>query len=361
MLKVLRRLELSMARGLMRLPPGWQVRLSGKPALEVEGERLAPDVQLLLSLLARRGITSFKQDGVEVLRRRLHDDAVASAGRHPAVGATRDLEIPGAAGPLRARLYTPAVQDGTGTPLLVYFHGGGMAAGDLETHDGLCRHLCAGAGLRVLSAEYRLAPEHRFPAASDDALAVMKWAHSQAQALGADPRRVGVGGDSAGGSLAAAVSLVSRGESWAPAFQLLFYPATGRREAWRSLDLFADGLFLTRADIDWFGMQYARTLEDLADPRFSPLFARDLKGLPPALVVTAAFDPLRDEGEAYARAMSDAGNSVTLKRMPGVVHGFANMTDVSPTCRAAVREVVEELRARVDAVGSGRQKERGAA
>ena len=217
--------------------------------------------------------------------------------------------------------------------------------GDLDTHDSAVRFLAANAGVAVLSVDYRLAPEHPFPAAVDDAFAAFRWAVENAGELGADPARIAVGGDSAGGNLAAAVSLLARdGGGPAPAMQLLIYPATDAVGGQESRRLFAEGFLLTAADMDWFEEHYLPDAAAAQDPRVSMLRAEDLSGLAPAYVATAGFDPLRDEGEAYAERMREAGVPVALRRHPGLIHGFANLTAVSRTSRAAMSEVAGALR-----------------
>jgi acetyl esterase len=199
----------------------------------------------------------------------------------------------------------------------------------------------------VLAVEYRLAPEHPFPAGVEDGRAALKWAHANAKSLGADPKRVGVGGDSAGANLSAVVAQLATIDGGpAPSVQLLVYPAVCRHTAWPSLDLFADGFFLTRASIDWFHHKYSGHLPHggRPDARIHPLHGDDLRNLPPALVVTAGFDPLRDEGEAYATKLRGAGNDVTVRRFEGLVHGFFNMVGISPVCRDAVVEIAGATR-----------------
>jgi acetyl esterase len=266
------------------------------------------------------------------------------------------LRIPGPAGPIAARLYTAPGGSGRGgpggspqpagpgapsqaRPLIVYFHGGGWCVGGLDTHDGPCRFLATHSGAAVLSVDYRLAPEHPFPAAA------FRWAAESAEELGADPARVAVAGDSAGGNLVAAVSLLARDlDGPKPALQALVYPVTDAVGGQRSRDLFARGFLLTKADMDWFEDHYLPDPSMSADPRVSVLRAEDLAGLPPAYVATAGFDPLRDEGELYAERMRAAGNRVALRRHPGLIHGFANMTAISRTARDAMHELCGALR-----------------
>ena len=332
------------ARALMALPPGVQVRMSGKPPVRIEGDTLAPDMQLALALLERRGDSLETVSPAEARRARRRIAAVC-AGPPQAVGAVRDLEID-APVPLRARHYAPE-EPGGPHPLLVFLHGGGFVFGDLDTHDGVCRLLCRHSGAHILAVDYRLAPENPFPAAVEDARAALGWAFANTTLLGADPHRIGVGGDSAGGNLAAVVSqLAARDGGPAPVLQLLIYPATDFTGTRRSRELFGEGFFLTRAHMDWFELLYlgpGRAHRN--DPRASPLLAEDLTGLAPALVVTAAFDPLRDEGETYADALRAAGNPAMTRRFPGLIHGFLSAAGISRACREALLEIAGATRA----------------
>jgi acetyl esterase len=255
---------------------------------------------------------------------------------------TRDLTVGGAEGEIPARLYRPA---GLGDPsgLLVYFHGGGFVIGDLETHDGHCRRLAAGAGCRVLAVDYKLAPEHPFPASHDDALAATKWAFDNAADLGADPRRIAVGGDSAGGNLAASVALDLKDDpARRIAFQLLLYPGIWPDEETASRKAL-DGPVLTREALDWF----EKLLAAIAHPHAHRVMLgrRDLAGAPPALVVTAGFDPLKDEGRDYAARLTAAGVQARHVEYPSLVHDFYVMHDVSPAVAQAAAETAAALKA----------------
>lgn len=254
---------------------------------------------------------------------------------------TRDLTVAGGAGEVAARLYTPADAP-TPSGLLVYFHGGGFVIGDLETHDAHCRRLASGAQCRVLAVDYRLAPEHPFPAGHDDALAATKWAFDHAAELGADRNRVAVGGDSAGGNLAASVSLDLVGDvDRKLVFQLLLYPGIWPLEETPSRrDL--DGPVLTRAALDWF----EKLLAAVGHPQAgrAMLGARDLAGAPPALVVTAGFDPLQDEGRDYADRLRAAGVKAEHVHYPSLVHDFYIMGDVSPAVPRAAAETAAALK-----------------
>ncbi len=229
--------------------------------------------------------------------------------------------------------------------MIVFFHGGGHVIGDLDTHDQPCRFLARHSGALVLSVDYRLAPEHRFPAAVDDALAAFRWAHREAEALGGDPRRIAVAGDSAGGNLAAVVALRAKLDGGpAPAFQALIYPVTDYSANHRSAELFGEGFFLTQRQMDWYRDHYFATEDERRDPSASPLLASDLSGLAPALVVTAGFDPLRDEGEAYAKRLREAGVATTLRREPDLVHGFINAAGLGGRPAEALGAIATDLR-----------------
>jgi acetyl esterase len=332
------------ARALTALPPSAQVRLGGGRPVVIDGQTLDPELQLLLHLRERMGTPGMSASTPEAARRQARREARAYAGRVIEVGAVRDLEVPADHGPLRARHYAPE-EPGGPQPLLVYYHGGGFVIGDLDVYDQACRLLCRHAGVHVLSIEYRKAPEHPFPAAPDDATTAFDWAQANAAAeFGADPERVAVGGDSAGGNLAA---VVAREAGSRPFAQLLIYPAVETLDRhYPSHDLFAEGFFLTSDDRGWFHGHYLGT-GGHDDPRAHALTDHDLTGLPPAIVVTAAFDPLRDEGEAYAEAMRAAGVPVVLRRFSGLIHGFINMTGVSRASREAMIEVAGTLRALV--------------
>jgi len=329
---------------LCALPERAQLLLSRRASIALDGNTLAPEIQLLIAVNERRGELVLTTP--EQLRKQQREAALLIAGRKTRVGSVRDLEIDGAVGKLRARHYAP--ERGEGAPLLVFFHGGGFVFGDLDTHDSPCRVLCRHGGMHVLAVDYRLAPENPFPAPVEDARAALRWAQEHAAELGADPARVGVGGDSAGANLSAAVSLVAAQDGGpSPACQMLIYPAVDRTTKWPSIDLFAEGFFLTRASIAWFHRQYSggASAGGDSDPRLHPLVAESHVGVAPALVVTAGFDPLRDEGEAYAAALQAAGTVTVLRRFDSLIHGFFNLVGVSPICRDAVIEIAGMTRA----------------
>ncbi|WP_444634100.1 alpha/beta hydrolase [Cupriavidus oxalaticus] len=271
-----------------------------------------------------------------------------------AIAAQHDLTLDGAAGPLRARLYRP--DDSAALPLVVYFHGGGFVLCGLDSHDNICRSLARRSGALVLSVDYRLAPEARFPAAAEDAVAAVRWAAAHAAQLGADPARIAVAGDSAGGNLAAVACQQLRGSAIALRHQLLLYPyldCTDAATGSASYRECATGYFLSAAELDWYRAQYLANRADAEDVRASPLRQRDLHGLPPATIITAEYDPLRDQGEAYGEALQRAGHSATVRRWPGQFHGFISMQGVIDAASDALDAAAAALR---HAFGSSRQE-----
>lgn len=268
-------------------------------------------------------------------------------------GASEDVSnvenrtVPGPGGEIPIRIYTPGKE--TPYPVLVYFHGGGWVLSNLDTHDILCRRVANRADCIVVSVDYRLAPEHKFPAAVEDSYAAVQWVAEQARTLGGDPTRIAVGGDSAGGNLSAVVTLLARDQRGPSLiYQFLIYPATDylqdaiKRPSYREN---GDGYFLTREGIERFLNHYLTHEEDGKDVRFAPLRAESLRDLPPALIVTAEFDPLRDEGELYAERLREAGVPVTLKRYDGMIHGFFTMAGFIDKSRLAIDETTALLRA----------------
>jgi len=277
------------------------------------------------------------------------EEATALLGTPPWVDRVEDREIDGPRGPIRIRLYAPETP--ATLPALVYFHGGGWVIGSIETHDGLCRALANAARIAVVSVDYRLAPEHPYPAGVDDAYAATCWIAAHAEDLWIDSERIAVGGDSAGGNLAAVVALKAR-EFGSPrlAFQLLIYPITNNDLDTPSYLENAEGFMLTRAEMAWFWGHYLASPEQGSEPYVSPLRAEDLAGLPPALVITAEYDPLRDEGETYAARLQQAGVPTMLVRYPGMIHGFLRRYTLLDKGRDALHEVGEALRR---ALGTG--------
>ncbi|MEQ4523928.1 alpha/beta hydrolase [Nocardioides kribbensis] len=328
----------------MSLPPSVQRRLAGSPVV-LDGQTLAVDTQLMLKLQKLSGDPPIETMAFPDGRVQARVQTAMAGGKQP-IGAVRDLEVAG----LPARLYTPRARVSVAVrqppaPLLVFFHGGGFFFGDLDTHDATCRILAERGEALVLAVDYRLAPEHRFPAAYDDAVAAYRWAVEHVEELGVDRDRIAVGGDSAGGNLAAGVALEAARSGLPCAFQLLVYPATDATRATESLRLFGAGFYLSAEFMELANDSYMTEGLDPRDPRLSPAYADVPEGVAPAYVCTAGFDPLRDEGEAYARKLSDAGVTVELKRFEDQIHSFFNIVGVGRSSRAAVAEIADRLRA----------------
>lgn len=262
------------------------------------------------------------------------------------VESVTEMTVPGAGVDLPARLYRPKLGPGGAatTPTILFIHGGGFVIGDLASYDGQCRILCNQVGATLLSIEYRLAPEHPFPTPSDDAIIAAGWALDNVDRLGGDPGRFAVAGDSAGANLSAVVAQALRARRPGIAAQLLLYPVTDFSSERPSHAENGTGLFLTEDDMNWFRDHYVGEHGELDDPRLSPLLAASLAGLPPAILITAEMDPLRDDGEAYADALTAAGVEVIRHRYDGLVHGFFAMGNFSTTAQAAVDEICSDLR-----------------
>jgi acetyl esterase len=262
----------------------------------------------------------------------------------PALPRIEDIRIPGPAGAIPARVYAPSA-GGAPPPTVAYFHGGGWVQGDLETHHGLCARLAQHAGALVVAVDYRLAPEHKFPAAVEDCLAAYRWLRERGRDIGADSARVAVAGDSAGGNLSAVVSqLAASGGTPVPTCQALIYPAVDFALDTDSHRDLADGHVIPRDRILWYSQQYLRTEADKTDLRASPLRAPSLAGQPPTLIVTAGFDPLRDEGSAYGDRLRAAGVAVVHREYPGQIHAFVSLTKAIPQGMACTLEIAQYLR-----------------
>lgn len=332
-MKTVERLESLGLRAAMGLPEPVQRVLGGRRVVR-DGQTLAADLRLML-LLQRL----VRERGAETMpiaegRRAVRRHAAVTAGRQP-VADVRSLTVAG----LPARLYTPTRDSGA---LLLFFHGGGFMYGDLESHDAPCRFLAERSGVRVLAVDYRLSPEQPFPAAYDDALAAHRWVVEHAGELGADRTRIGVGGDSAGGNLAAVVAIEAARTGLPLAHQLLIYPVTDSVRGTRSAAMFSSGFYLTLQFMELANESYIVD-HDERDPRISPVYADLPAGLAPATLVTAGFDPLRDEGEAYARRLAEAGVAVDMHRFPDQIHGFFNIVGAGRTSRAANALIAAKL------------------
>ena len=307
---------------------------------------LDPQAQALMDALVARGVPPMHTLAPGDARRFYRERRTFTQPDAPEVGLVRDLHADGPHGPIPSRLYRPlGAARGAPLPGLVYFHGGGWVIGDLDTHDVLCRELANGSGCAVVSVDYRMAPEHRFPHAVDDCVAATEWVRREAGALALDPQRIAVGGDSAGGNLAAVVALSLRDQG-APslALQLLIYPATDQRRQAESHRANGEGYLLTRATMDYYHDHYLGGAHHDLDWRASPLLHGDLSRLPPAFVLTAGYDPLRDEGLQYSQALSQAGNRVAHVCFERQIHGFITMGRVIDEANAAVAICAGQLR-----------------
>jgi acetyl esterase len=301
--------------------------------------QLDPQARAVLERVARANLPPYPKLGAAAARTLYRETRGALSAPPPDVARVANLSATGPVGEVPVRLYRPlGTADDERLPALVYFHGGGWTIGDLDTHDVPCREFASLARCAVVAVDYRLAPEHKFPAAFDDAVAVTHWVHAHAGSLGIDASRLAVGGDSAGGNLAAGVAIALR-DTWGPriAMQALVYPATDMAADTASHAAFAEGYLLTREAILWFKDNYLRGPADEGDWRASPLRAADLAGLPPAYVITAGYDPLRDEGRAYADRLRAAGVSVTYECFEGMIHGFITMGGAIAAARHAIQ------------------------
>src|SRR5574337_360991 len=305
---------------------------------------LHPQARLLLDLMVERRIPPTHTLTPTDARTFYRERRAVTQPEPPPVGEVRDLTVDGA---IPVRLYhpRPAAERESPPPVLVYFHGGGWVIGDLDTHDTLCRQIALRSGCAVVAVDYRLAPEHRFPAAVDDSLAATRWVHAHAAALGVDGSRLAVGGDSAGGNLAAVVSILLRDAGDLPLrFQLLIYPATDQRRGWPSHTSNGQGYLLTSETMDYFHDHYLPDPAQDLDWRASPLLHPDLSKLPPALVLTAGYDPLRDEAVQYSHRLTLTGNRCTHVLFERQIHGFITMGKVIDEADAAVGICADALR-----------------
>lgn len=315
------------------------------PETVTRSERLHPEVRALLEMMDAQGAPPLESQDPVVARAARLEPMKMLGGEPVVLGRVEELSIPGPAGDIPARLY--ANEHGGLRPALVYFHGGGFVFGNLDTHDAVCRPLAKHSDGVVISVDYRLAPEHKFPAAVDDSYAATLWVAANAERLGIDARRISVGGDSAGGNLATVVAMRCR-DAGGPALasQVLIYPVTdvSAFDTGSHREL-AEGYFLTRSAMEWFTGHYLASADQKNHPEASPLLASNLSGLPPALVITAEFDPLRDEGENYAERLKQAGVPVTAVRYPGMIHGFVSMHGVLTGGRQAIEEAAKYIQA----------------
>jgi acetyl esterase len=310
---------------------------------------LHPDARALLDLIEERKLPAMHTLTPVDARAFYRDRRFFTQPAPPDVGTVVDTRCEGRHGAIPLRIYRPLGAAASPTrqhalPVLVYYHGGGWTIGDLDTHDVLCRELCNGSGAVVVAVDYRMGPEHRFPAAVDDCMAATAWVHAQATELGVDPSRLAVGGDSAGGNLAAVVAIAARDGGELPiAYQLLIYPATDMRRGHPSHAANGSGYLLTTETITYYHDHYITDAAHDLDWRASPLLHPDLSNLPPALVLTAGFDPLRDEGLEYANRLVAAGNRATYVCFDRQIHGFITMGKLIDEANTAVTLCAGEL------------------
>jgi acetyl esterase len=305
---------------------------------------LHPQARTLLDLIAASGIPPVHLLSPADARRFYLERRRFTQPDPPPVAEVRDLAADGPAGPIPLRLYRPRTDAGP-LPVLVYYHGGGWVIGDLDTHDVLCRQLALGSGCAVVAVDYRMGPEHRFPAAVDDCVAATRWVAANATALGVDATRLAVGGDSAGGNLAAVVAIAAREAGGPPiAWQLLIYPATDQRRVAPSHTTNAQGYLLTADSMRYYHDHYIDDPRHDLDWRASPLLAPDLSRLPPALVLVAGYDPLRDEGVQYAQRLTESGVRTSLVSFERQIHGFVPMGRAIDEANEAVATCADALR-----------------
>ena len=311
---------------------------------------LHPQAKAFLDMLASSGAPPIEK--LPLAEARAARAEMLEAGfPEEAVAEVQNRSVPGPGGPIPVRVYRPKKNETL--PVLVFFHGGGFVIGNLDTHDRLCRALANASDCAIISVYYRLAPEHKYPAAVDDAYAVTKYVAEHASEFGIDPNRIGVGGDSAGANLATVVCLLSRDRGGPQLkFQLLIYPLVDYYDESPSMQQYAEGHFLTRAGMDWFRDSYLPSREAGLEPSASPMYAKDVGGLPPAMIITAECDPLRDQGEAYARKLEAAGVAVELKRYEGMIHVFLQFAAALDTAKVAKNDAASALRKALGAATS---------
>ena len=327
----------------LRMPISWVNIITGPPAA-VDGRTLDGRTQWFLQLLARSRQPALHQRSVAEARTDFDTFMQLMSGRPAPVGEIVDRTANGSTGSLRIRIYRPAHSVARLLPTILYFHGGGFVIGSLEGDDLACRYFCARSGCAVVSVDYRLAPEHKFPAAIDDGVAAFRWLSAEAAQLGLDPSRIVLAGDSAGGTIAAVAAQELRGEPHPPCLQWLIYPATDLAGGTASHKSCGEGFLLTAADLEWFRGHYLNSPAEIDDPRASPLRAADLTGVAPALIFTAGFDPLRDEGEAYANRLTAAGVKTIHREFDTLIHGFIGMRGALQAAARAMDDMVAGLR-----------------
>jgi acetyl esterase/lipase len=303
---------------------------------------LDPHAKRLLHIMS--ATRTAERPNVEAMRNMILELAGVADAKDAPVRSSENREIPGLEGPLPIRIYTPVMASADTLPALIYLHGGAGVFCDLGTHEGLCRLLATSSSCRVISVGYRLAPEHRFPAAVDDARTAVRWIFEHCRELGIDPKRIVIGGDSAGATLATVVCQLERASERNFALQVLICPVAAIQADTQSRRMYSHGYFFDMATLAWALEHYLPPDADPLDPRLSPLYSNDLRGVPPAHIHTAEFDPFRDEGEAYADALERAQVCVRRWRHPGMIHHFYCMAGLIPQARQIIGQMGEAIR-----------------
>lgn len=351
-LSLFHRIQARAARGLLSLPDGLQRAIAGGGRIEIDGHVLDPQVQHMLAMHRRMRMPHLHALPVARARRQMDvNTAMLAPKTGPMEHVVDDMFEGPEGGRIPVRIYRPRGLPRP-APALIYFHGGGFVVGGLDSHDAVCRVLATEADCVTIAVDYRMAPEHPFPAAPDDALAAFRQAVARAEALGIDRRRIAVGGDSAGGNLSAVVSLDTREDPVRPALQLLIYPATDLTMSFPSIERLGRGFMLEKVQMEWYMRQYVPDASGRSHPRASPWFAPDVAGAPAAAVFTAGFDPLRDEGEAYARKLAAAGVPVTYTCHGSMFHGHINVCGGLSNARPLLSEMATALRRGFEVVES---------
>jgi acetyl esterase len=343
MKEIVRELQGKAANLALRMPISWINILAGPP-VTVDGRTLDGRTQWLLQLLARSGQPPIEKSSVTEARSEYDAFMLEMGGRLAPIGEMVDRIVDGPTGRLRVRTYRPAGAVARLLPTILYFHGGGWVMGSLEGYDRVCRYISSRTGCAVVAVDYRLAPEHKFPAAIEDAVASFRWLAENATDLGTDPARIVLAGDSAGGNIAAVAAQLLRDEPRPPCLQWLMFPATNLAFDSPSYESCGEGFFVTRAAMEWFRGHYLNNLSEIDDPRASPLQASDLTGVAPALIFTNGIDPLRDEGKAYADRLTAAGVKTFHREFESLIHGFIGMRGAIQAAARAMDDMVTGLR-----------------
>ncbi len=343
MKEIVRELQGKAANLALRMPISWINILAGPP-VTVDGRTLDGRTQWLLQLLARSGQPPIEKSSVTEARSEYDAFMLEMGGRLAPIGEMVDRIVDGPTGRLRVRTYRPAGAVARLLPTILYFHGGGWVMGTLEGYDRVCRYISSRTGCAVVAVDYRLAPEHKFPAAIEDAVASFRWLAENAADLGTDPARIVLAGDSAGGNIAAVAAQLLRDEPRPPCLQWLMFPATNLAFDSPSYESCGEGFFVTRAAMEWFRGHYLNNLSEIDDPRVSPLQASDLTGVAPALIFTNGIDPLRDEGKAYADRLAAAGVKTFHREFESLIHGFIGMRGAIQAAARAMDDMATGLR-----------------